>query len=269
MPDVLLRFLHISDTHYSPPDYQRPPSRFDPRQGVAALLDQLQALPYTPDFILHTGDVAYDPDPAIYPEIRDQLATLEQEIIYIPGNHDDSAALQTVLMGRKTVQTPLYHELECNGVRLLCLDSNGPDGIPPRGHVTSDQLAWLRERLAEDDPRPILVFIHHPLLKTYTSNWFDEFMMTINGEAVHETLKTAADRIQGVFHGHVHHAITFHRDGILYNAVKSSWTQFHIWPEQTIDTDNNLPADPGYALVTVTTAGTIVQHFTYRHDAPD
>jgi Icc protein len=266
MPDVLLRFLHISDTHYSPPDYQRPPSRFDPRQGTTALLDQIKALPYTPDFILHTGDVVYDPDPAIYAEARDVLAALEPEVIYIPGNHDDSATLQTVLMGRETAQTPFYQEMARNDVRILCLDSNGPDAAPPRGQIVDAQLDWLRERLAVDDPRPILVFVHHPLLKTHTSVWYDDFMMTINGEAVHVVLKTAADRIQGVFHGHVHHAITFHRDGILYNAVKSSWTQFHIWPDQTIDTANNLAADPGYALVTVTTAGTFVQHFTYRYD---
>jgi 3',5'-cyclic-AMP phosphodiesterase len=269
MPNVLLRFLHISDTHYSSPDYQRPPSRFGPRAGVDALLRHIKALPYTPDFILHTGDVVYDPHPDIYPEARDLFATLTPEIIYIPGNHDHSPTFQQVLLGRETVQPLVYYELERNSVRLLCLDSNGPDGTPPRGHVTDEQLTWLRERLAEDDPRPILVFIHHPLLKTHTSVWYDEFMMTINGDAVHDVLKTAADRIQGVFHGHTHHHITFNRDGIMYSGIKSSWTQFHIWPDQTIETANDLPADPGYALVTVTTAGTFIQHFTYRHDATE
>jgi 3',5'-cyclic-AMP phosphodiesterase len=266
MADILLRFLHISDTHYAPPDYERPPSRFDPLTGFRALIDQLNQLPYQPDFILHSGDVAYDPYPDIYDEIHKLLSDLSAPLIVIPGNHDHSATLQTVIMGQPEPRVPFYYETERNGVRILCLDTNGPDATPPRGQVTSQQLAWLTERIATPDPRPILVFMHHPIIKTHTSDWYDAFMLTINGEDVHAALRPAADRIRGIFFGHVHQHISFYRDGLLYSAVKSSWTQFHTHPGQDMQTHNHMAADPGYALVTISTEGTFIQRFTYRVD---
>ncbi|MEO0561532.1 MAG: metallophosphoesterase, partial [Chloroflexota bacterium] len=235
----------------------------DTRTATHALIDQLNALPHIPDFILHTGDVAYDPYPENYDEISEVFEAFPAKLMYVPGNHDHSATMQTTLMGREEAEVPLFYETAMNGVRLIFLDSNGA-APPPMGDVSAEQVAWLVERLATDDPRPVLVFVHHPLVKTHTSAWYDEFMITVNGDAVHEVLRTAGDRLRGVFFGHVHQHITFYRDGVMYNAVKSSWTQFHTHPDQPNETRNALEADPGYALVTVTTEGTIVQHFTYR-----
>jgi Icc protein len=268
MADVLLRFVHISDTHYSSPDYERPPSRFSPRYGVPKLIEQINALPYKPDFILHTGDVAYDPHPEIYEEIQSVFSAFTVPLHYVPGNHDHSATLQTTLIGREQATQQLYFEKEHNGVRMLFMDSNAANQevVPPRGYVGPEQLDWLKARLAVDDDRPILVFIHHPLLKTYASEWFDEFMGTVNGEDVHTVLTSAASRIRGVFHGHIHHSLSLYRDGLLYSAVKSSWTQFNIHPGQEMATFNDLPADPGYHLVAVTTEGCLVQQITYRLD---
>jgi Icc protein len=266
VPKTLLNFIHISDTHYSSPDYERPPSRFDPRHGLEALVRHLKTLPYTPNFILHTGDVAYDPYPEIYDELKGIFDSLPAEVLYLPGNHDHSGALQKTLMGRESVAWPLYYETERNGVRLLMMDSNGPDVELPRGKITDDQLTWLEAKLNTDDDRPIIVAIHHPLLKIGSSDWYDDFMMTVNGEEAHAILKGAASKLVGVFSGHIHHRLTIHRDGVLYVAAPSSWTQFHIHPGQDIQTFNNLDADPGYNLVTVTDAGTFVQRIHYRVD---
>ena len=267
MPETLLRFVHISDTHYATPDYERPPSRFDPRTGARRLIEQVNALPFTPDFILHTGDVAYNPHPEIYPEIKALFAAFKAPLRYIPGNHDHSAALQQTMMEREEVAYPLYYADEFNGVRLIFLDSNHPDVAPPAGRVSDEQLTWLHAQIAADDPRPIVVAVHHPLLKTHTSQWYDVFMMTENGDDVHRALLPAAGRIRGVFSGHVHHSLTFHRDGILYSAVKSSWTQFAIRPGQDMETLNDLPADPGFNVVTLTDESTYVQRYTYRVDS--
>lgn len=267
MTEILLRFVHISDTHYCPPDYERPPSRVDPRRATHRLIEQVNALPFTPDVILHTGDVAYDPYPDIYDEIKTVFAGFKAPLLYVPGNHDHSGTLQTTLMGCDEIIYPLYHTQDVQGVRFIFLDTNHPNTPPPAGHVGDDQLAWLREQLALDDPRPIVVAVHHPLLKTHTSQWYDDFMMTDNGDDVHAALLPAADRVRGVFFGHVHQNISFHRDGILYSAVNSSWTQFHTLPGQGLETLNDLDADPGFNVVTVTTAGLYIQRCAYRLDA--
>lgn len=261
---TLLRFIHISDTHYAPADYVSDGDyRYHPNVGVAALLETLKALPYRVDFILHTGDVAYDPHPAIYTEIQTAFSALPAPVLYVPGNHDHNATLQTVLMGRAEVQVPLYYERELNGVRLIFLDTNG-EAPPPAGHVSAEQIAWLGERLALEDTRPIVVAFHHPLVATGTSEWFDVFMRTTNGEAVHQVLATAAPRIRGAFFGHVHQDIEFYRDGVLYTSVRSSWRQFETRPDQDMGTLDTPSADPGYALVTITDTGTIIQRFPFR-----
>lgn len=264
MHDVLLRFVHISDTHYCPPDYQAPYSRFSPRTGTAALIEQLKALPFQPDFILHTGDVAYDPYPNIYDEIAEVFGDLKIPVRYVPGNHDHSATLQTALMKRDTVSIPLHHTEIVNGVRMIYLDTNS--NRPPAGEVSEAQIEWLRGVLDVDRTMPIVVAVHHPLIKTHTSAWFDTFMMTANGDAVHDVLQTATERIRGVFFGHVHQDITFYRDGILYAAAASSWTQFHTRPDQDMETISDDPADPGYSLVTITTEGAFIQRYHYRVD---
>lgn len=267
MAEILLRFIHISDTHYSSPDYERPPSRFDTRHGTQELIRQINALPFTPDFILHTGDVAYDPYPEIYDELQQVMGQFKAPLYYVPGNHDHSGVLQTTLMGRDTIETPLYYEQDIKGVRFIFLDSNSYGEVsPPAGKVSEAQIAWLDERLKVDDPRPIVVAVHHPLIKTHTSQWYDEFMMTVNGDDVHKTLVQARDRLRGVFFGHVHQNLSFYRDGILYSSVWSSWTQFYTNPDQDLTTLNALDLDPGFNLVTLNTEGTIIQRYHYRVD---
>lgn len=265
MVQILLRFIHISDTHYAPPAYDLPYGRYHPTEGTQALIEHLNALPYTPDFILHTGDVAYDPDPTIYAEIKQAFSKLKAPVIFLPGNHDERNALQTVLMDQPTAQPYFYHSRIMNGVKLIFLDSNGEHVPLPRGWVTDEQLTWLEAELQADPALPIVIAVHHPILPTHESEWFDDFMRTQNGEAVHELLKPYAQRIRGVFHGHVHHSIDLIRDGILYSSAQSSWVHFHVNPHQSIDTPLDEENDPGYTRVTITDQGLYLQRQHYRH----
>ncbi len=64
MSEILLTFVHISDTHISQhPSYNTDFGEVTTLVGVKALVEQLNNLPFEPDFVLHTGDVAYNPDP--------------------------------------------------------------------------------------------------------------------------------------------------------------------------------------------------------------
>lgn len=259
-PDVLLRFVHITDTHYAPADYRGSYTSKHPIPGIHRLIEHVNALPYTPDFILHTGDVAYDPYPDLYPAVRNIFSELKAPVYYVPGNHDHNQALQATLMGRDEIQVPLYHTMAVNDVRLLFLDSNGTVE-PPAGEVSSEQVAWLQAQVQADDPRPIIIAVHHPMLPTHDSEWYDTFMRTVNGEAVHEVLRPAASKIRGVFFGHVHQHIEMLVDGILYSAAPSSWLQFHTWPRQNIDTIQAEEQLAGFCTVTITTLGTTIQRF--------
>ncbi|MBZ0278510.1 MAG: metallophosphoesterase [Anaerolineae bacterium] len=257
MVQPLLNFIHISDTHISPdPDYNRENSHHSAQEGARALVRELQNLPFKPDFVLHTGDVAYDPVPEAYEVCRDILGGIPYPIYYLAGNHDDPAALQRTLMRREDAVLPFHYALEINGVVIACLDSNG-QAEPPRGYVSGEQLAWLEGICAADDDRPLVVAVHHNVLPVGIP-WLDEFMPITNGEDVHRALLPGKDRLRGVFHGHIHQNTDVLRDGILYSSAASSWCQFHAWPGM-VDTNADRDSDPGYSIVTVTRDRTYIR----------
>ncbi len=74
----MLRFVHISDTHINPdPQYGVYDGRPSTVEAARALVAEINALPFTPDFVLHTGDVAYDPDPDAYETCLDILSGIK------------------------------------------------------------------------------------------------------------------------------------------------------------------------------------------------
>src|SRR5688572_17847026 len=93
--DQVLRFVHISDTHIShDPNYILPEAKHTPAEGARALVDAINNLPFAPDFVLHTGDVAFDPEPAAYDTAAEIFSKLKFPIYYLTGNHDDWEGLQ-------------------------------------------------------------------------------------------------------------------------------------------------------------------------------
>ncbi len=262
----MLRFVHISDTHFTEdPSFSPEQARYAPAKGALAIIEQVNSLPFTPDFILHTGDIALDPIDELYPRIKEVFAAFKAPVVYLPGNHDDIALTQTLLMGKTPADDLYYHTFERNGVQIICLDSNGPGVEVPRGYIPPAELDWLAGVIANSGDRPLVIAVHHHILPTGDSAWYDEFMRTTNGAALHEVLKPVAARVRGVFHGHVHQHIEFLQDGVLYSCVPSTWRQFHTWPGQP-DTIEALDGDPGYAIVTVNETRTQIQRYRFRVD---
>jgi Icc protein len=262
MTTPILQFVHISDTHISSdPDYGRKYAPYSTQEGAAALVRQLNALPFKPDFVLHTGDVAYDPDPSAYGVALNILKPIEYPVYYVAGNHDYPAELQRVMLGREEILPAFYYTLEVNGVQIVVLDSNGP-AEPPRGFVSDEQLAWLERICSAVDDRPLVVAVHHNILPVGIP-WLDEYMRTVNGEAVHQVLLKARNRLRGVFFGHVHQNISMYCDGILYTSALSSWNQFHAWPGQ-VETIHDEDAEPGFNIVTLTGNQTYIRRCRYR-----
>ena len=112
MPEPLLTFVHISDTHIpADPAYKTGYTDITPYDGTIALVKQINALPIKPDFVLHTGDVAYDPYPEAYTACRDILGEIKYPVHYVAGNHDASAALQNSLVQRGRADLQSHYEL--------------------------------------------------------------------------------------------------------------------------------------------------------------
>ncbi|MCY4010273.1 MAG: metallophosphoesterase [Anaerolineaceae bacterium] len=261
--EVFLRFVQISDTHISHDEnYNRPPAPHTPLAGTHALLHALRQLPFPPDFIIHTGDVVYDPHPEAYVKARSLLTDLPAPLYYLAGNHDDPHMLQEILLGIPEPRLPYDQEFESCGVQILCLDSGRLGGDEaPAGRLTEAQLAWLRRKTYRKDPRPLLVFIHHNPLPQADSPWL-ESMRLQNGEDFHAALLPARERLRGVFYGHIHQAMQLQRDGILYCSAVSSWQTFRSDPGES-EMQFEMAARPGFNVVSLSAGLTAIRRHSF------
>lgn len=264
MSDTLLRFVHITDTHISAdPHYNSAGARHTPLMGAKALVHELNRLPFTPDFVLHTGDVAADPDESHYNTAKEILSEIKYPVYYVPGNHDHAEPLQRFLLGVEPKATFDY-EFEVNGVQVICTDSNRPAPLY-RGKVSDQQLRWLEGLCAAPDDRPLIVALHHPVLPMGSPAW-DTQMNLIDGEAFHRALLPARDRLRGVFSGHVHQNTDIVRDGIPYFTGLSSWYQIENYPDQT-ELVRETFSEPGFSVVLVTREQLYMRRHTFIVDS--
>jgi 3',5'-cyclic AMP phosphodiesterase CpdA len=267
-----MRFVHISDTHISAdPGFSN--YGHEPLSNLDALVDAINRLSFKIDFVLHTGDVVEDRSEAAYRAARRALGKLRRPVLYLAGNHDDGDALQAVMLGETRVKDRFDWERMAGGVRLVALDTRGPDD--PQGTLTDGQLSWLRGFCAADGP-PMAIFMHHPPLPMDTP-WLDNgwagpkrhhpHMLLNRGPEFLDVLAPARDRIRGVFFGHIHRSCQIAHRGILFCGAPSAFGQLHTWPDQTIP-EASADEPGGFTLVTVTAEQTIVRQHAIKRPAP-
>ena len=258
-----LTFVHVSDTHLATdPAWSGPLTDILPRPGAEALVREIESLPIPIDFVLHTGDVQSDPEcEADYQQAAALFARLPMPVYFLPGNHDRNDWLQRVLRGCDEHAPRADQEFECGGVQFLLLDSSAPELDQHYGWLEAEQLDWLARRCAADDERPLVVAVHHNPLSLVVP-WLEGIVLR-NGEALHEALLPARERLRCVFYGHIHESVLTLRDGIAYQSVRSSWFQTQTWYGQEKPFHEPLYW-PGYNLVTLTARDTFVRHCRVR-----
>ncbi len=264
MSDEIIYFAIISDTHIGPTaDYSR--HGHTPLPCAQKLVEVINNLPVKPDFVIHTGDIVTDPDPASYQLAASVLSQIKAPVYYVNGNHDTARDIHTYLpMGPKDDVSDdldiLSYTFDVKGYRFLVLDARGPDEIDPHGLLSEAQLDLVRREAQPDGP-PLTVFIHYPVLPL-NSIWMDAYMLVINGAELHQALLPARDRLRGIFHGHVHQNMQTLQDGILYVATASAFSQFSAWPNDVV-TGFDPDQLPAYSFVHLMPEQTIIHQHTF------
>ncbi|MEM9954143.1 MAG: metallophosphoesterase [Chloroflexota bacterium] len=261
MPDKLLTFVHISDTHiHADPDFTGDHVDFSSRSTVQALIDTINTLEMDIDAVIHTGDITHNPEePEHYHIAKEILDQINYPTYYIPGNHDNVLMFQEEFLGLQPSninETYDYH-FELNGVQFIMLDSHRPiTETGSHGLLTEPHLAWLDLLLSAEDARPLIVGIHHHTLPT-EAPWLDNIILK-NGLDLHQILLKAQSRLRGVFCGHIHESLVTVRDGISYYSVQSAWFQTRTWYDAQDPAHDFIP-NAGFNLVTLTESDTFVR----------
>lgn len=240
--------VQVSDLHLDRPDDAQD-RRF---QRVAAAI---RALTPAPDLILATGDLVDDPAPERYRLAADRLAGLPAPVRLLPGNHDGRWEMRAAFPEHTYLGNagPMDYALTDPEMRLICLDTLVEGAV--HGQVSAEQIAWLRQRLAEDTTTPTLLALHHPPMP-----------IGIDGldriRAFHERRLGAAlvtqSQVARVVCGHVHMPVTADIAGRPAMTAPSVAAGFE--PGWTGATARSSDAPPGFLVHQVIAGSGIASH---------
>jgi 3',5'-cyclic AMP phosphodiesterase CpdA len=270
----VLEVIHISDTHFGP-DRSHTIRGANACLRAEALVKAINALPFTPDFIVHTGDVVNDPDPRAYRLAAEVLARLKAPVYYATGNHDEVPMMREALAFGPL--EPLVEDAEgrlcyriagpaADGVECFVMDGRVPPAEGPHGHLSDSQIEAVFGRIS--GTKPVAVFLHYPLTPI-GSRWIDEHLLVRNGLDFHRALAAKAGPwLRGIFTGHLHRGLSLYRDGVLQCGVSSPACEFSTGPAD--ESCDFLPGGPlPFHHLTFTPEATLVKDYSipFRDEA--
>ncbi len=219
-------------------------------ENLRLVLEHLRTSNREPSLLLATGDITQDGSQEGYEAFLEHASRLDVPVHVLPGNHDSANVLRSTL---GPVATPV---IDLEHWRIVMLDSTLPDRDD--GLLGEDQLAMLDRISRADDPRHVLVAMHHQPVRI-RSEWLDT-MAIANADRLFEILHRFP-QVRALAWGHVHQAY----DGTYrFSKTEASRalklmatpaTCFQFTPRSArFDVDSKAP---GYRWITLHADGTI------------
>ena len=243
-----LTVLQITDVHL----LARPGDRLlgvDTWDTVNAVLDH--ALDRVrPDAMLVTGDIAHEPEPAVYERFETLIGSrFGGPVLMLAGNHDVLAA-----MGPSVVS-----ELDIGKWTIIALDSHVDD--EPAASVDELELARLKACCRSARGEHLLIATHHPPV-TVDCPWLDKDRIQ-NGEELLEWLSEHT-AVRAMVFGHAHQIVeASHRQIQLFGTPS---TCFQFAPRsQRFAVDER---KPGYRWLQLESDGSVISTVQRVEDYP-
>ena len=165
-----LRFVQVSDSHLG----FTGAANTDVTGSFARAIEQINALPYRPDFVMHTGDLTHLSRPAEFDQVQQMMNGLRTDRTWtVPGEHDsvdDAGQKYRARFGAGT-RGEGWYSFDLHGVHFIGLVNTL--SLEKLGHLGPDQLDFVRKDVAGlSSDTPIVVFSHIPLFAMYpTWGW--------------------------------------------------------------------------------------------------
>lgn len=194
--------------------------RFDTQSAFDRLIDSLARQPVKPDLILFSGDLGENATADEYAYIGDALRKLQIPVRAVPGNHDKRAPMLAQLPDMVSVTDEGYLCVVETGFDLAIVGLDTIVENAAHGVLCSDRLAWIDRTLTTLAGRPVLIFMHHPPIKTGLVA-MDKIGLLEGGDAF---LKMIArhGQVEAILCGHMHRAIHGHLGNISVQVSPSA-----------------------------------------------
>ncbi len=160
-----LRFAQISDSHigFSGPANPNVADTF----GHA--IDRINNLGYTPDFVIHTGDITHLASPDQFDQAKQMMSGLKTPHVFtVPGEHDsvdDAGQKYRSVFGAGSTGDGWY-SFDIAGVHVIALVNTL--NLKKLGHLGVEQLEFVEKDVARlSSDTPIIVVSHIPLFAMY------------------------------------------------------------------------------------------------------
>jgi len=207
-------FVQISDSHIG---FNKAANQ-DVAGTLKLAIDKINAMPGTPDFLLHTGDITQSAKASEFDTAQQILkGSRIGDIHYVPGEHDtasDDGALYLQRFGKGTLGTGWY-SFDHQGVHFIAL--NNSLQIDAMGGLGAEQLSWIKKDVASlSSSTPIVVFAHIPLWMVYPEwGWG-----TRDGAEALSCLKRFGSVT--VLNGHIHQVVQKVEGNVSFHTATST-----------------------------------------------
>jgi 3',5'-cyclic AMP phosphodiesterase CpdA len=160
-----LRFVQISDSHIGFNGAANP----NVADTFTQAINQVNSLGYTPDFVIHTGDLTHLSTPAQFDQVKQMLTGLHTPHVFtVPGEHDsvdDGGQKYRQIFGAGT-RGDGWYSFDVAGVHVIAVVNTL--NLQKLGHLGTDQLEFIEKDVAGlSSDTPIIVFSHIPLFAMY------------------------------------------------------------------------------------------------------
>ena len=158
-----LRFAQISDSHIG---FQGA-ANTNVADTFTEAIGQVNSLGYTPDFVIHTGDLTHLATPEQFDQVKEMMKGLNTPHIFtVPGEHDstdDHGQRYRDAFGKGS-RGDGWYSFDAAGVHVIALVNTL--NMKLLGHLGQEQLEFVRKDVAGlSSDTPIIVFSHIPLFE--------------------------------------------------------------------------------------------------------
>jgi 3',5'-cyclic AMP phosphodiesterase CpdA len=160
-----LRFAQVSDSHIGFTGAPNP----DVAGTFSHAIDQINNLGYTPDFVIHTGDLTHLSSAEQFDQVKQMMTAIKTPHVFtVPGEHDsvdDAGQKYRKAFGAGSVGDGWY-SFDIAGVHVIALVNTL--NLRKLGHLGVEQLEFVEKDVARlSSDTPVIVFSHIPLFAMY------------------------------------------------------------------------------------------------------